>query len=100
MPDLEAKTPEIISNDSFIQNKLAQKIRIEGENFLASPDGKAIYHLNQIGSGIWELLAVPSSKEVIVSTLATAFPQIERSTIEKDVTVILKRFQSKNLVIH
>ena len=100
VPGLEAKTPEIIFNDSFIQNKLAQKIRIEGENFLASPDGKAIYHLNQIGSGIWELLAVPTSKEVIVSTLATAFPQIEKSTIEKDVTEILKRFQSKNLIRH
>ena len=98
VPDLEAKTAEIISNDSFIQNKLAQKIRIEGENFLASPDGKAIYHLNQIGSGIWELLVVPTSKEAIVSTLATAFPQVERSTIEKDVTEILKRFQSKNLI--
>ena len=99
-PDLDTKTTEIISNECFIQNKLTQKIRIEGENFLASPDGKAIYHLNQIGSGIWELLAVPTAKEDIVSTLATAFPQIERSIIEKDVAEILKRFQSKNLIRH
>lgn len=97
---LEVNTPEIFSNDTFIQNKLTQKIRIEGENFLASPDGKEIYHLNQIGSGIWELLAVPTSKEVIVATLAIAFPQIERSIIEKDVAEILKRFQSKNLIRH
>jgi hypothetical protein len=100
VPDLEAKIPGIISNECFIQNKQVRKIRIEGENFLASPDGKSIYHLNQIGSGIWELLAVSTSKKVIVSTLSTAFPQIERSTIEKDVTEILKRFQSKNLISH
>jgi len=108
----DAKTPETISNvsstassnagsnASFIQNKQTQKIKIESEHFLASPDGKAIYHLNQIGSGIWELLAEPTSKEVIVSTLAKAFPQIETITIEKDVTELLKRFQSKNLISH
>jgi hypothetical protein len=75
-----------------------KKIRIEGENFLASPDGKAIYHLNQIGSGIWELLAEPTSKEVIIATLETAFPEIKRSTIEKDVTKILKIFRLKKLI--
>lgn len=98
--DIEAKASDLISEDSIIRNNLAQKIRIEEENFLASPDGKAIYHLNPIGSGIWELLAEPSSKEDIISTLAMAFPQIERSTIEQDVAVILKRFQSKNLISH
>ena len=95
---VESKTPKTISNDSIVQNKLAQKIRIEGENFLASPDGKAIYHLNPIGSGIWELLAEPTSKEDIVSTLATAFPETNRLTIEKDVAEILNRLQSKNLI--
>lgn len=88
-----------ISNKYFIRNDLVQKIRIEDESFLSSPDGKAIYHLNQIGSGIWELLAAPTSKETIISTLETAFPGVEKSAIEKDVTSILKRFQLKNLVI-
>lgn len=100
VPGVAAKAPESIAEDSFIQNKLVQKIRIEGESFLTSPDEKTIYHLNQIGSGVWELLAVPTSKNDILAILATAFPQIERSTIEKDVTKILKRFQLKELITH
>ena len=92
--------PEIISDGCLIRNKLVQKIRIEDENFLASPDGKAIYHLNQIGSGIWELLAEPTSKEDIISILEAAFPGTEKSTIEKDVKKLLKRFQSKGLISH
>lgn len=95
-PDLETKTAETLSNEYFIQNNKTQRIRIEGESFLTSPDRKAIYHLNLVGSGIWELLAEPISKEEIVSTLVEAFPQVERSTIKKDVTEILKRFHSKN----
>lgn len=90
--------PEIISKQCFIRNKHVQKIRIDAENFLASPDGKAIYHLNHIGSGIWELLAQPTSKETIISTLETAFPETGKSTIEKDVTKILKRFRLKELI--
>jgi hypothetical protein len=97
-PGPGAAAQEDISNGCFIRNRLVKKIRIEGENFLASPDGKAIYHLNQIGSGIWELLAEPTSKEVIIATLETAFPEIKRSTIEKDVTKILKIFRLKKLI--
>lgn len=82
----------------FVRNRLVKKIRIEGENFLASPDGRAIYHLNQIGSGIWELLAEPTSKELIITTLETAFPGTEKSIIDQDVTKILDRFQSKQLI--
>ena len=95
---LEANASEELSDECFVRNKRVQKIRIEGENFLASPDGKSIYHLNQVGSGIWELLAEPTSKELIISTLETAFPGTEKSTIDQDVTKILNRFQSKQLI--
>ena len=96
--EIESKARESISKDNFIQHSGAQKVRIEGESFLTSPDGKAIYHLNLVGSGIWELLAEPTSTDVVVSTLAIAFPQIERMTIEKDVSKIFKSFRLKNLI--
>ena len=94
----EANTLKNSPDECFVRNRLVQKIRIEGKNFLASPDGKAIYHLNQVGSGIWELLAEPTSKELIISTLETAFPGTEKSTIDQDVTKILNRFQLKQLI--
>lgn len=96
----EANTAGNRSNECYIRNPQAQKIGIEGESFLTSPDGKAIYHLNLIGSGIWELLAEPTSKEAIIEILAEAFPQIEITTIENDVTEILKIFQSNDLIGH
>lgn len=96
--NLENKASGILSTDNFIQNNRTQKIRIEGESFLTSPDGKAIYHLNLIGSGIWELLAEPITKKTVISTLSIAFPQVEKSTIEKDVSKIFKNFRLKNLI--
>ncbi len=96
----EANVLEASSDECFIRDERVQKIRIEGENFLASSDGKAIYHLNQVGSGIWELLSEPTSKELIISTLETAFPGTEKSIIDQDVTTILDRFQSTQLISH
>lgn len=102
LPDSAANAPsentQARSDGCFVRNGLVQKIRIEHENFLASPDGKAIYHLNQIGSGVWELLAEPTSKEDIIFTLETAFPEIEKSRIKKDVSGILNQFQIKQLI--
>lgn len=98
--DADKSTTDKIFDDCFVQNRVVQKIRIEGENFLTSPDGRAIYHLNQIGSGIWELLTEPTSKEDIISIMATAFPDIEMSIIEEDVTKILNRFRLKGLINH
>jgi len=95
---LENEASEALSKNSFIQNNGTQKIRIEGESFLTSSDGKAIYHLNQIGSGIWELLAEPTSEDNVVSILASAFPQVERNTIEKDVLKIFTTLRLKKLI--
>lgn len=96
----ENSTAENITAGALIRDPQAQKIGIEGESFLTSPDGKAIYHLNVIGSGIWELLAEPTTKDEIVSILAEAFPQIESAIIENDVTEILNRLQASNLIHH
>ncbi len=95
-----SQSAENRSDDAFIRHPQAQQIGIEGESFLTSPDGKAIYHLNLIGSGIWELLAEPITKPEIVSILAEAFPQVEQSIIDNDVTAILEKFQSTNLISH
>lgn len=95
---VEKETSQKKLKDSFVQNRQAKKITIEGETFLTSPDGKAIYHLNPIASGIWALLAGPISEKDAVSTLTTAFPQIKKATIEKDVRKIFKTFISRRLI--
>jgi len=95
---IKNKASKILSTDRFIQNNKTQKITLEGESFLTSPNGKAIYHLNLIGSAIWELLAEPITENMVVSTLTTIFPQVKTSTIEKDVSKIFKNFQLKNLI--
>lgn len=82
----------------YLQNENTEKVQIEGETFLVSPNGRAIYHLNSIGSGIWNLLSEPSDKNQVVSLLKLAFPNIDAGLIENDVAAILLALHSKNLI--
>ncbi|MFT6753443.1 MAG: hypothetical protein ACJA2O_003638 [Candidatus Azotimanducaceae bacterium] len=86
------------ADNCFVQKEGVQKISIEGESFLVSPDEKGVYHLDLIGSGIWELLVEQTSQDTIVSILTAAFPQIKSATIEKDVTTIISNLWLKNLI--
>jgi len=89
---------ESVKNDCLIQNEGVQKIRIDGESFLTSADGKAIYHLDMIGSGIWELLSEPTTKDSVISILSTAFPDTNKETIGKDTSKILSSLRLNNLI--
>jgi len=93
-----SNTIDDIDKDCFLQNEGVQKVSIEGESFLSSPDGTAIYHLNQIGSGIWELLGEPTTENGLRSILSAAFPDVDDSIITKDVSTILSSFRLNNLV--
>jgi len=89
---------EPMKNDCLIQNEGVQKIKIDGESFLTSADGKAIYHLDMIGSGIWELLSEPMTKDSVILILSTAFPDINKETIVKDTSKILSSLRLNNLI--
>lgn len=92
------RKPESMTKDSLMQNEGVLKIKIDGESFLTSADGKAIYHLDMISSGIWELLSEPMTKDAVISILSTAFPEVDKVTIEKDTSKILSSLRLNNLI--
>ena len=96
--ELQNRKSELMTKDCLIQNEGVLKVKIDGESFLTSPDGKAIYHLDMIGSGIWELLSEPMTKDDVISILSTAFPEIDKLTIEKDTSKILSSLRLNNLI--
>lgn len=96
--ELQNRKSESITKDCLMHNEGVLKIKIDGESFLTSSDGKAIYHLDKIGSGIWELLSEPMTKGDVMSILSTAFPEIDKVTIGKDTSKILSSLRLNNLI--
>ena len=71
---------------------------VEGESFLASQTGGAIFHLNAIGSGIWEALAEPTSDDHLIDLVSSAFPSTSLEVIACDVNRLLADLLARGLI--
>ncbi|MCO6388016.1 PqqD family protein [Aliihoeflea sp. 40Bstr573] len=89
-PDAVSDIPAAAGQDSGSDGQRFRQIagielrQVEGDLFLADRDGVAIYHLNAIGTGIWKLLAEPTSANEAVEILAAAFPDADPVRVEQD----------------
>jgi len=71
---------------------------IDGELFLASVEGQAIWHLNALGAGVWNLLAEPHSPAELIHMLTVAFPE-GSGRIAQDVDQLFAGLSAGGLVI-
>ncbi len=58
---------------------------VDGDLFLVLPNSGDIYHLNALGAALWRLLAAPADEADAGDTLALAFPDLPRASIDADV---------------
>jgi hypothetical protein len=73
-------------------------VQIADQVFLADGQGATIHHLNPVGTAIWSLLDEPMTADEITNLLMTAFPNLERSTIESDLHNLIDELLSRNLL--
>ncbi len=72
---------------------------MEGERFLADPQGAAIHHLNPVASAVWHLLAEPMTEARIVDLIHSAFPEVARAQIAGDITTLIRDLRAKQVLI-
>lgn len=86
------------SDQRFRQVAGIELRQVEGDLFLADRDGVAIYHLNAIGTGIWNLLAEPTSPNDAVEILAAAFPDTDPAQIDQDARALFGELEAAGFV--
>jgi len=72
---------------------------VDGELFLVDSSGKAIYHLNAMGTGLWRLLDGACDIDEAAAILAEAFPDTGSERIEQDVRRLIKDLLACGLLI-
>ncbi len=72
---------------------------IDGDMFLVDPDGKAIYHLNGLGTGLWRLLDGSHGLDDVISVLQDAFPTADPALIESDVAQLIADLTDRGLLV-
>ena len=71
---------------------------VDSDLFLVDSGGKAIYHLNVVGAGLWRLLDGSHGLGDAVSVLREAFPYISREDVEKDVRSLIHDLSARGLL--
>jgi hypothetical protein len=72
--------------------------QVEGDLFLAEADGAGIYHLNAIGTGIWNLLADPISAREAEAILCEAFPDEPAARISRDTRALFAELDAAGFI--
>jgi hypothetical protein len=83
----------------YLRNPDISIAQIEDQVFLADGQGATIHYLNPIGAAIWSLLAEPMTADEITNLLMTAFPDLERGSIESDLHNLIDELLSRNLLL-
>jgi len=72
---------------------------VDSDVFLVGPNGEAVYHLNGLGTGLWRLLDGSYGLDDAVSVLGEAFPTVDRTLIEDDVTRLIADLTDRGLLV-
>ena len=84
--EMYRRNPEILDN------------LVDDELFLVNSSGQAIYHLNAIGTALWQLLVNPIRLDAAVDVLCRAFPRVPQAQIERDVSAVLADLVERGLI--
>ena len=72
--------------------------QVEGDLFLADANGTGIYHLNAIGTGIWNLLAEPICAREAEAILCQAFPDEPAARISRDTRALFAEMDEAGFI--
>lgn len=72
---------------------------VDGEAFLVDPDNDEIYYLDQITTGLWQVLSEPKTRSEILILFSAAFPDVDVDRLDADLIAALADMVARGLVI-
>jgi hypothetical protein len=92
----------VAKHDISVRFKQAYGIEVRevgDELFLAAPGPGTIHHLNRMASAVWRTLVEPRTTEDLIALFQTAFPDVPRRKIAKDMTNVLAFLVDSKLIV-
>ena len=83
----------------YKRNPAVSETELDGEIFLVEPESEEVFYLDEIGAGLWRLIAAPQSLEETVVVYQAAFPDADRQTVEYDLRAALQTLLDRGLVV-
>lgn len=87
-----------MSSPKFMQAADVRVRQVDDQVFLVDVRRDTVYHLNELGSGLWRLLARATDMETAQAVVGQAFPDEDADAVEKDVRTLIGDLVKKGLV--
>ena len=95
-PDDE--TSESLYKLAFVRNPKVVERQVDDAIFLIDPENDTIFHLNQLGTGLWRLMAEPTELVTAVGIVQQAFPDDPPERVRRDVVELIGDLVKNKLV--
>ena len=82
----------------YIRNPAIHARAIDTDTFLVDDGDQNIYHLNNLGSAFWRLLAEPTDVDAAAHVFALAFPDMDKADIQRDLMALTKELSDLALI--
>ncbi len=71
---------------------------VDDDAFIVDPATDDIFHLNALGRALWKMLEQPQALAELVTTVADAFPDVPRATIDADTETFITTMVQRGLI--
>lgn len=89
---------KVLTADTLIQRSESQVATVlEGEVVLVNLDEGAYYHLNRVGSAVWDLLESPRTVKSLCNSLIECYA-VEPEQCEREVVALLGQLLEAGLI--
>lgn len=87
-----------MNSPKFMQVAEVEVRQVDDLVFLVDVRRDTVYQLNELGSGLWRLLAQATDMETAQAVVGQAFPDEDADAVEKDVRALIGDLVEKGLV--
>jgi hypothetical protein len=83
----------------YRRNAAVSETTLGEETFLVDAQGREVYYLDPVTSGLWRLLAEPQTLESCRVVFEAAFPEAPAERIAQDLARVLAELEASGLVL-
>ena len=83
----------------FVRNPAVTETPLDEDVFLVEPHSDEVFYLDAVSSGLWRLLAEPTTLDAMKSTFREAFPDGDPAAVDRDVAAAVADLLERDLIV-
>ena len=93
------KLKALNSNQIVEKNNGIVEYSVGDVRFLATPNGRSIFQMDEVSTGVWNALNEPTTPADIIDLFCYVFPDQDKKIIESDINKLLQELEKNEMIV-